>query len=417
MTQNPETQPSSGLPTSVDVVVVGAGIVGLAHAALAADRGLSVLVIDRDHRAVGASIRNFGHCCITAQTGDLYELATAGRKHWLDFSARAGFWSTESGAVVVARTATELRVLQELEERREPGQIVLLSAAQTLARLGRTGTNQAPTEDAPTLGASTEGAPAEDTAPDQGAGVAGGAWLRDDLRVDPRTTVAQLAAWLDQQQDAAVRWNTSALGFAAGTTRTARVQTSRGDVEADHVFVCVGHDVDLLFPEVAAEHRIDRCSLQMAAAEAPGGLELAPAVLTATSMLRYGAFVELPSAPALQAQVQAEDPELLDIGANVMFTQRPDGTLLLGDSHAYQKTADPFLAESTTDLLLDRIQGVLGVENLTVTERWQGIYASSDVGPLFVADIRQGVTAVSVTAGIGMTVSFGLAECNINALP
>ncbi len=402
MTQDLQNPPASALPASVDVVVVGAGVVGLAHAALAADRGLSVLVIDRDHRAVGASIRNFGHCCITAQTGGLYELAMAGRKHWLDFSARAGFWSTESGAVVVARTATELQVLRELAERREPGQIVLLTAAETLTRLGRG-------QDAP--------AATEASAPNESADVVGGAWLRDDLRVDPRTTVANLAAWLDTQQDIAVRWNTSALGFEAGTTRTAMVRTSRGVVEADQVFVCVGHDVDLLFPDVAEQHRIERCSLQMAAAGAPGGLELEPAVLTATSMLRYGAFVELPSAAALLAQVQGQDPELLAIGANVMFTQRPDGTLLLGDSHAYQKTADPFLAESTSDLLLDRIKGVLGVESLTVTERWQGIYASSDVGPILVANIRPGITAVSVTAGIGMTVSFGLAERNVNALP
>ncbi|WP_258060695.1 TIGR03364 family FAD-dependent oxidoreductase [Arthrobacter sp. 4R501] len=396
-TENLQNQAAGSLPSSVDVVVVGAGIVGLAHAALAADRGQSVLVIDRDHRAVGASIRNFGHCCITAQTGDLYELAITGRKHWLDFSERAGFWATESGAVVVARTATELRVLHELAEHREPGQVVLLSAAETSARLGRA--------------AAAEG-PDATTSPV----VVGGAWLRDDLRVDPRTTVASLADWLDSRPDTSVRWNASALGFGAGTERTALVRTSRGEVEADHVFVCVGHDVDLLFPELAAGHKIERCSLQMAAAAGPEGLDLQPAVLTATSMLRYGAFVEMPSAAELLAEVRAQDPALVDIGANVMFTQRPDGTLLLGDSHAYQKTADPFLAESTTALLLDRIQGVLGVESLDITERWQGIYASSEVGPLLVAGVAPGVTAVSVTAGIGMTVSFGLAARNVSTL-
>lgn len=396
-TENLQSQAASSIPSSVDVVVVGAGIVGLAHAALAAERGLTVLVIDRDHRAVGASIRNFGHCCITAQTGDLYELAITGRKHWLAYSERAGFWATESGALVAARTATELRVLQELAERREPGQIVLLGAAETSARLGRVAAAEV---------ADTAAGP-----------FIGGAWLRDDLRVDPRTTVASLAAWLDLQPETSVRWNTSAVGFAAGTERTALVRTSRGDVEADHVFVCVGHDVDLLFPEVAEGHKIERCSLQMAAAAGPEGFDLDPAVLTATSMLRYGAFVEMPSAPDLLAEVQARDPALLDIGANVMFTQRPDGTLLLGDSHAYQKTADPFLAEPTTALLLDRIQDVLGVDNLDITERWQGIYASSEVGPLLIADVAPGVTAVSVTAGIGMTVSFGLAARNISALP
>lgn len=389
MTTEIPSQQTPDLPAAVDVVVVGAGIIGLAHAALAAGRGLSVLVLDRDHQAVGASIRNFGHCCITAQAGDLYELAQAGRKHWLEFAERAGFWASEAGAVVVARTDTELRVLQELAERREPGQIVLLTAAETAARIGRT-------------------APA--------AGIAGGAWLRDDLRVDPRTTVPRLAAWLGDREDTSVRWNTAVVGFENGTGRKAAVRTTRGIVEADRVFVCVGHDVDYLFPELAEQHRIERCMLQMAAAEAPAGLRLDAAVLTATSMLRYGAFVGLPSAPGLLAQVRAKDPALLDIGANVMFTQRPDGTLLLGDSHAYGKSAPPFLDESVTETLLDRIGDVLGAGAITVTERWQGIYASSDVGPLLVADVADGVTAVSVTAGIGMTVSFGLAERNVSAL-
>ncbi|WP_345153151.1 TIGR03364 family FAD-dependent oxidoreductase [Arthrobacter ginkgonis] len=380
---NTETFPQT---TSTDVLIVGAGIIGLAHAALAADRGLTVTVIERDHRAVGASIRNFGHCCITAQSGELYELARNGRKHWLDFASRAGFWAREAGALVVARTATELAVLQELSGLREPGEIVLLTAAEIRARLGTASAN---------------------------ASVAGGAWLRDDLRVDPRTTVAELAGWLSRQAGVTVRWNTSALGFDAGTSRKAAVRTSRGTIEADRVFVCVGHDVDYLFPDVAAEHGIRRCALQMAMAERPAGLDLEEAVLTATSMLRYDAFTEVPSAQALRDEVAATAPELLDIGANVMFTQRPDGTLLLGDSHAYDLTQDPFLAESTGERLLEEIRSVLDVEDLTVTQRWQGIYASSEKGPLLVRDVAPGVTAVSVTSGIGMTVSFGLAERNL----
>jgi glycine/D-amino acid oxidase-like deaminating enzyme len=52
-----------------DVVVVGAGILGLAHAHEARKRGLSVVVVDKDERCVGASIRNFGFVTVSGLRG------------------------------------------------------------------------------------------------------------------------------------------------------------------------------------------------------------------------------------------------------------------------------------------------------------------------------------------------------------
>lgn len=400
---NPSTSPtpfnnSASQPT--DVVIVGAGIVGLAHAAHAVANGLTVTIIDRDHHAAGASVRNFGHCCITAQSGELYELAQTSRKYWLEFAEQAGFWASEAGAVVLARTEAEMNVLRELSAVREPGQVELLSPAETRKRLNVSAPEEAPD------GGGTSGA--------AWPGLVGGAFLRDDLRVDPRTTVATLAEWLSRQPGVELYWNTAALGFresAEGVT----VQTSRGELRAKQVFVCVGHDVDYLFPVLAEEHRIQRCALQMSLAAKPSAVEFAPAVLTATSMLRYPAFTDMPTAAALRSEVLENQPELLEIGANVMFTQRPDGTIILGDSHHYHRTADPFLDESVTTTLNAEITGRIG-EPLEIIQRWQGIYASSDVAPILVREVQPGVTVVSVTSGVGMTLSFGLAHRNVSRL-
>lgn len=387
---NPSTSPT-------DVLIVGAGIVGLAHAAHAVANGLTVTIIERDHHAVGASVRNFGHCCITAQSGELYELAQISRKYWLEFADRAGFWAAETGAVVLARTDAEMEVLRELSSAREPGKVELLSPAEARVRLGASRT-------------------VTEEAHDGGAwpGLVGGAFLRDDLRVDPRTTVARLAEWLSQQPGVELHWNTAALGFSQ-STGGATVQTSRGEISAKQVFVCVGHDVDYLFPDLAAEHEIQRCALQMSLAAKPSGVEFVPAVLTATSMLRYPAFTDMPAAAALRSEVLANQPELLEIGANVMFAQRPDGTVILGDSHHYHRTADPFLDESVTTTLNTEIASRIG-EPLAIIQRWQGVYASSDVAAILVREVQPGVTVVSVTSGVGMTLSFGLAHRNVSRL-
>ena len=382
-----------------DVVIVGAGIVGLAHAAHAVANGLSVTILERDHHAVGASVRNFGHCCITAQSGELYELAQTSRKYWLEFAALAGFWAAESGAVVLARTEAEMNVLRELSAAREEGQVELLSPAGARSRLG-------------------SGA-AEPTPDDGGAAVAswpalvGGAFLRDDLRVDPRTTVAKLADWLAGQPgvEHPLEHRRPRLRSAlpAGPPSTLPAATSQGK----QVFVCVGHDVDYLFPSLAEEHRIERCALQMSRAAQPPGLTIGPAVLTATSMLRYPAFTDMPAAAVLRAEVEQDRPELMEIGANVMFTQRPDGTLILGDSHHYHRTASPFLDETVTTMLNTDIESAIG-SHWTSSNAGRESMPPAPCAPILVRETQPGVTVVSVTSGVGMTLSFGLAHRNIS---
>jgi FAD dependent oxidoreductase TIGR03364 len=362
---------------SSDVFIVGAGIVGLSHAIAAIERGLTVTVIDRDARAVGASIRNFGHACVTAQSGELLDLATVAREKWLRYGRSAGLFVVESGALAIARTAAESAVLHELAGSREGGQVQLLTEQAVRQRLG---------------------AASDPT-------IRGGALLRDDLRVDPREAVGALAAWLAEQPGVTFSWRTGFLGADGGVVRT-----TRGDFCATRTIVCVGHDLDLLYPELAEVHEVERCALQMARVDAPGGLTLGPAVLTGTSMLRYPAFAETDAAAALRVEMAAQQPELIDIVANVMFTQRPDGTLIVGDSHRYAVTQDPFLAEATSNTLLEAVARILGVPGLTVLERWQGVYASSPLQPFLIAEPERGVTIAIVTSGVGMTISLGLAE-------
>ncbi|HEY4225416.1 MAG TPA: TIGR03364 family FAD-dependent oxidoreductase, partial [Pseudolysinimonas sp.] len=271
----------------------------------------------------------------------------------------------------------ESAVLEELAGSRESGQVQLLTAHEVRQHLGAVSDPV----------------------------IRGGALLRDDLRVDPREAVGALAAWLGEQPGVTFSWRTGYLGASDGVVRT-----TRGDFRADRTIVCVGHDLDLLYPELAERHEVERCALQMARVEAPSGLTLVPAVLTGTSMLRYPAFAETDAAAALRVELAAEHPELVDIVANVMFTQRPDGTLIVGDSHRYAVTQDPFLAESISVTLLDAVGRILGVPRLNVVERWQGVYASSPQHPFLIAEVEPGVTAAIVTSGVGMTISLGLAE-------
>jgi glycine/D-amino acid oxidase-like deaminating enzyme len=87
-----------------DLAVVGAGIVGLAHAYAAARRGARVVVIERDLAANGASIRNFGFITVTGQArGEVWRLARRTRDLWTEIAPAAGVASLHRGLVLTLR--------------------------------------------------------------------------------------------------------------------------------------------------------------------------------------------------------------------------------------------------------------------------------------------------------------------------
>lgn len=107
-----------------DVVVVGAGIVGLACAWRAAERGLSVLVVDRDGETRGASWAAAGMLAPVTEAAfgeePLARLAVAGAAEWPGFRAeleeRAGRDTgyRESGALLVAKDRDDAEELHRL---------------------------------------------------------------------------------------------------------------------------------------------------------------------------------------------------------------------------------------------------------------------------------------------------------------
>src|SRR3954451_338789 len=89
---------------SFDLAVVGAGIVGLAHALAAARVGKRVVVIDRDARANGASVRNFGFVTVTGQQrGECWRRARRSRDVWAEIAPLAGIRVEHRGLLMVAR--------------------------------------------------------------------------------------------------------------------------------------------------------------------------------------------------------------------------------------------------------------------------------------------------------------------------
>ena len=104
---------NSNNSNNFDLIVVGAGIVGLAHAYTAARRGLRVCVVERDAACVGASIRNFGFITVTGQgAGDTWRRAKRAREVWGEVAPLAGIPVLHHGLWLTAFRSTALNVLQ-----------------------------------------------------------------------------------------------------------------------------------------------------------------------------------------------------------------------------------------------------------------------------------------------------------------
>lgn len=360
---------------AADLVVVGSGIIGLGAAYAGIRRGLSVIVLDRTDGPVGATIRNFGHICIGAQSGLAREFADASRDIWLRLATDAGFWLRESGTLVAARQADELAVLERAARAQGADvDIRMLDADELLNR-----------------------------APLRRDSVIGGALIAPDLQTDPREAAGAIVRHL-ASLGVEFRFRTAATAVASG-----RVQTTRGVIDAGLVIIAAGHDIDQLLPDLAESAGVARCALDMMRVTGTMPRTLDAPLLTAWSLLRYGRFAAFAETTALRERLHAERPELAALDLNQMYTQLPDGSLILGDSHAKAIQPGPFQPESAFDAFLDEASALFDVDEFRVLERWQGVYASA-ASEFLIEQPEPALHVIAATTGIGMTTGLGLAE-------
>lgn len=360
-----------------DVCVIGAGIVGLAHAHEARSRGLRVVVIEREHRAVGASVRNFGHLFFTSQAdGEPYEAAMRSRERWLELGRRAGVIVSQAGTIVVARAQDELTLMEQVAADPARGARVL-----TAAQVGK-------------------------LAPIPTDGLVGGFHGTLDLRADPRSAAAGLARLLEDDDDAEVRWDTNVHEVEPGVVHADGLR-----VEAPVIIACPGPDYRSLPPALRPGlEPLTLCQLQMLRIASPGARVYPTALATGLSLIRYPSFASLPDADQLRARLEREKGELVANGIHLLVTQLPDGDLVIGDTHVYGDTLPPFGEERFYELLLGEVRELLGAEPV-VRQRWHGIYptVTDGSGPFFSSAPMPGVRVVQNVGGIGMTLSFGQA--------
>lgn len=366
---------------SFDLVVVGAGIVGLAHALAAARGGLRVVVLERDACATSASVRNFGFVTVTGQeAGATRARAMRSREVWAEVASEAGIAVHQRGAVIVAQRPAAFAVLEEFAASPMGEGCELWDAAASRARL--------PQAAAKALGALSS---------------------PHELRVEARDALPALARWLEERHGVVFAWNTTALRLD-GTN----VIHSTGTLHANAVVLAPGASVAPFAPDLARRVNVRQCKLQMMRLANPG-FRLPGVVMSDLSLVRYEGFAAQPSATRLKAQLERPCAAQLEAGVHLIVAQAGDGSLVVGDSHHYGDHADPFTSSAVDALILDEYRALFG-EPPAVVERWAGYYPVADVRPLLSEALAPRVQLVSVTSGTGMSTAFAIGEETVERL-
>jgi D-hydroxyproline dehydrogenase subunit beta len=370
------------LNRKADVAIVGAGIVGLAHAYFAAKRGRSVVVFERTPRATGASVRNFGMIWpIGQKAGVVHQTATRSRQIWNEILDAAALPYRPTGSLHVVYHQDEADVAREFTER------------------------------APALGYTcTWLSPAEVLKKSQSVnakGLLGGIWSPTELTVDPRLILATLPAFLTEKFGVEFRF-----GTAVRAIELPRIEAGSETWQAAQAIVCGGDDFETLYPELLASSGIDRCKLQMMrTAPQPHGWQLGPSLAAGLTLRFYPAFeICTATLPIYKERVARELAEYDRFAIHTLVSQTADGALTLGDSHEYGLAVDIFNKTEIDELVMRNVREFLIAPDLAIAQRWYGVYAKHPEKPWVAIDAAPGVRIVTAVGGSGMTLSFGVAE-------
>lgn len=368
-------------------IVIGAGIVGLATARALHQAGWTVKIIERNPKPIGASLRNFGMVWPVGQPqGPSFERAIRSRTIWLEMSKKANFWAEETGALHLAYTQLENEVIGEY-----------VGAMKGLKSARHLNPQETKTK-----------SPATNR-----KGLKGALWTEEEVIVDPRQAIWQIAAYLESLERISFEWNK-----AVSEIHGNKVISGQQSWEADLILICSGADFETLYPEIFAQNEITKCKLQMLRLQKqPGNWRIGPPLCSGLSFIHYRGFQVSASLSKLKAYYEEKYPDLLALGIHVMVSQNGEGHLTVGDSHEYGLHLNPFDRQDINEKIIGFLKTFADFKDWTLESSWHGIYSKMTNGATeFVHQVNSSTWIVNGLGGAGMTLSFGLGEEVVNGL-
>ncbi|RQO29935.1 TIGR03364 family FAD-dependent oxidoreductase [Taibaiella sp. KBW10] len=380
-----------------DLIVVGAGALGVFHAYHALKAGKTVLLIEKDKRAQEATVRNFGQVVPSGLVpgSEWHQYGRIATALYKEIQQEFNIGIRPNGTCYIASNEQEMTVLEELQQKfaAEDYQSSLWTAAEALAHY-------------PML---------------QKDYAAGALFFPQEVSAEPEVLIHRVLEYLSFKfEDRFVHRNNCPVVDVAQNGTAVTVQVSdKKEYKAAHCFICSGREFKLLFPEVFAGSGLIVSKLNMMATYPQQHTKLPGNILTGLSIRRYESFSSCDSYALLDpAEVPAD---CAAYGIHILFKQRIDGSVIIGDSHQYapiqeQDDLNIFYNDmAINEVMLREAKKIMQLDNWAIAQNWTGFYAQHE-DEIFCHTIGDRIHIVTGIGGKGMTTAAGFAQHHVSAI-
>lgn len=378
-----------------DLAIVGGGVLGTFHAYFALQKGLRVVLFEKNTRPMKATVRNFGQ---VVPSGMNSKWQTYGRKSletYKKIQAEFDISLRENGTVYLASNEEEENLLVELHEINQGNQYrsMLLNKRSCLDSYPGLNPNY----------------------------VRSGLFFPEEVTVEPRTMIHKLHDYL-KVMGLDLFFDTEILECNSLLENVKLHSAKNETFTAAKVIVCNGSDFKTLYPRLFGESDLEVSKLQMMQTKPQTNYNLKGSILTGLTIRRYDAFTECPSYSDLKKGANSEWDNLVEKwGIHILFKQAIDGSVILGDSHEYANidNSDKLGFDINMDIdnfILQESKKIFSLPTYEIQSRWVGFYSQCKNSDIYQHDVDNGVQIVTGIGGKGMTGSAGFAKENIDQI-
>lgn len=377
-----------------DLAIVGGGVLGTFHAYHALKKGLKVILLEKNDKPMGATVRNFGQVVPSGMDAKWQQYGRKSLEIYKEIQAQFDISLQQNGSIYIASNDEEITLIEELA-----------NINQSNNYASKIWTKQQCLEKYPAL---------------QKDYCKAALFFPDEVSADPRFMIHKLHEWMQTLDNFTIKYKTKIKEIDSGGSNCILYSQFNEKIEAEHVIVCSGHEFETLYPNEFIQSDLELVKLQMLRLKAQKHVKIPGNILTGLTIRRYESFQECPSYKSIKTK-ENKDSFWKKWGVHILFKQEADGTVVLGDSHEYADVAqkddiDFVIKNEINDYFIAEGKKIIQLDNWEIDTTWMGIYSQCKENDLYQKTIHQKVHIVTGIGGKGMTGSAGFSLEHINKL-